>query len=93
MKNRFFMAGNRAGFRHRRCPSVPRKRNRETSYVPDDCLPCLIGPAHCLRRNRLDEAPEDLGAFQARVTHVYTEKALQWPLSRDADHAEWDGPD
>lgn len=41
---------------------------------------------------RLDEAPEDLGAFQARVTHVYTEKALQWPLSRDADHSEWTAP-
>lgn len=41
---------------------------------------------------RLDEAPEDLGAFQARVTHVYTEKALKWPLSRDADHSEWTAP-
>ncbi|MBY6068629.1 hypothetical protein KUW17_17925 [Leisingera aquaemixtae] len=41
---------------------------------------------------RLDEAPEDLGAFQARVTHVYTEKALQWPMSRDADHSEWTAP-
>ncbi|UWQ83804.1 hypothetical protein [Leisingera caerulea] len=41
---------------------------------------------------RLDEAPEDLGAFQARVTHVYTEKALQWPLSRDAEHSEWTAP-
>ncbi|MBY6057950.1 hypothetical protein KUV26_14510 [Leisingera daeponensis] len=41
---------------------------------------------------RLDEAPEDLGAFQARVTHVYTEKALQWPLSRNADHSEWTAP-
>ncbi|NSY39752.1 hypothetical protein [Leisingera sp. ANG59] len=41
---------------------------------------------------RLDEAPEDLGAFQARVTHVYTEKALQWPLSRKADHSEWTAP-
>lgn len=40
----------------------------------------------------LNEAPEDLGAFQARVTHVYTEKALQWPLSRDADHSEWTAP-
>lgn len=41
---------------------------------------------------RLDEAPEDLGAFQARVTHVYTEKALQWPLSRNAEHSEWTAP-
>ncbi|WP_264212158.1 hypothetical protein [Leisingera thetidis] len=41
---------------------------------------------------RLDEAPEDLGAFQARVTHVYTEKALQWPLSRNAEHSEWTVP-
>lgn len=38
---------------------------------------------------RLDEPPEDLGAFSARVTHVYTEKALQWPMSRDAEHSEW----
>ena len=38
---------------------------------------------------RLDEPPEDLGAFKARVVHVYTEKALQWPMSRDADHSEW----
>lgn len=38
---------------------------------------------------RLDEPPKDLGAFRARVTHVYTEKALQWPMSRDADHSEW----
>lgn len=38
---------------------------------------------------RLDTAPKDLGAFQARVIHVYTEKALQWPLSRDAEHSEW----
>ncbi|KIC21213.1 hypothetical protein [Leisingera sp. ANG-Vp] len=40
----------------------------------------------------LNEAPEDLGAFHARVTHVYTEKALQWPLSRDAEHSEWTAP-
>lgn len=37
----------------------------------------------------LDEPPEDLGAFSARVTHVYTDKALQWPMSRAADHSEW----
>jgi len=41
---------------------------------------------------RLDEAPEDLGAFQARILHVYTEKALQWPMSRSADHSEWTDP-
>ncbi|KIC34983.1 hypothetical protein [Leisingera sp. ANG-M7] len=41
---------------------------------------------------QLNEAPEDLGAFQARVTHVYTEKALQWPLSRNAEHSEWTAP-
>ncbi|MBY6137375.1 hypothetical protein KUV61_16190 [Nocardioides marinus] len=41
---------------------------------------------------RLDEAPEDLGAFQARIVHVYTEKALQWPMSRSADHSEWTDP-
>ncbi|MDC0658760.1 hypothetical protein N6L27_12185 [Leisingera sp. SS27] len=41
---------------------------------------------------QLNEAPEDLGAFQARVTHVYTDKALQWPLSRNAEHSEWTAP-
>ena len=41
---------------------------------------------------QLDEAPEDLGAFKARILHVYTEKALQWPLSRDADQSEWTEP-
>ncbi len=41
---------------------------------------------------RLDEPPEDLGAFKARVLYVYTEKALQWPLSRSADHSEWTAP-
>lgn len=38
---------------------------------------------------QLDETPEDLGAFKARVLHVYTDKALQWPLSRDAEPSEW----
>lgn len=41
---------------------------------------------------QLDETPEDLGAFKARILHVYTEKALQWPLSRDADQSEWTEP-
>lgn len=41
---------------------------------------------------QLDETPEDLGAFKARVLHVYTEKALQWPLSRDAEPSEWQEP-
>lgn len=41
---------------------------------------------------QLNEAPEDLGAFKARVLHVYTDKALQWPLSRDAEPSEWNGP-
>ncbi|AHC99452.1 hypothetical protein [Leisingera methylohalidivorans] len=49
-----------------------------------------LGMLAACGETRLDEAPEDLGAFQARVTHVYTEKALQWPLSRNADHSEWD---
>ncbi|MBT8153412.1 hypothetical protein KMP13_05790 [Epibacterium ulvae] len=41
---------------------------------------------------QVDEAPEDLGAFKARVLHVFTDKALQWPLSRDADASEWTEP-
>lgn len=54
-------------------------------------LPLLALLVAC-GETRLDEAPEDLGAFEARVTHVYTEKALQWPLSRNADHSEWTAP-
>lgn len=54
-------------------------------------LPLLTLLVAC-GETRLDEAPEDLGAFEARVTHVYTEKALQWPLSRNADHSEWTAP-
>lgn len=50
---------------------------------------CLL--AAC-GETRLDEPPEDLGAFQARVVHVYTEKALQWPMSRSAEHSEWTAP-
>ncbi|MFW8595815.1 hypothetical protein [Cribrihabitans neustonicus] len=41
---------------------------------------------------RLDEPPEDLGAFKPRLAYVYTEKALQWPMSRQADHSEWTAP-
>ncbi len=41
---------------------------------------------------QVDEAPEDLGAFKARVLHVFTDKALQWPLSRDAEASEWTEP-
>lgn len=38
---------------------------------------------------QLNEAPEDMGAFRARVVHVFTDKALKWPLSRDAEASEW----
>lgn len=41
---------------------------------------------------QLNETPEDLGAFRVRVAHVYSEKALQWPMSRDADQSEWVEP-
>lgn len=41
---------------------------------------------------QLDEAPEDLGNFNMRVGFVYTDKALQWPLSRDAEPSEWNAP-
>jgi len=38
---------------------------------------------------RMDEAPEDLGTFNMRVGYIYTEKALQWPLSRKSEGSEW----
>jgi hypothetical protein len=38
---------------------------------------------------QLNEAPEEMGAFRARVVHVFTDKALKWPLSRDAEASEW----
>ncbi len=41
---------------------------------------------------QMNEPPEDLGAFRVRVAHVYTEKALQWPMSRSAEQAEWLAP-
>ncbi len=41
---------------------------------------------------QVDETPENLGAFKARVLHVFTDKALQWPLSRDAAASEWAEP-
>ncbi|CUH86836.1 hypothetical protein PH5382_00755 [Phaeobacter sp. CECT 5382] len=40
----------------------------------------------------LNEAPEDLGDFNMRVSFVYTDKALQWPLSRAAEPSEWNAP-
>ncbi len=40
----------------------------------------------------LNEAPEDLGDFNMRVSFVYTDKALQWPLSRAAETSEWNEP-
>ncbi|MCI5040286.1 MAG: hypothetical protein MRY81_11455 [Donghicola eburneus] len=41
---------------------------------------------------QLHEEAEDLGAFRVRVAHVYSEKALQWPMSRAADQSEWVEP-
>jgi len=41
---------------------------------------------------QLNEAPEDLGDFSMRVSFVYTDKARQWPLSRDAEPSEWNAP-
>ena len=38
---------------------------------------------------QMNEAPEDLGAFKMRVGHIYTDKALQWPLSRNAEGSDW----
>lgn len=38
---------------------------------------------------QLDEAPEDLGTFKMRVGYIYTDKALQWPLSRNAEGSDW----
>ncbi|MVO17645.1 hypothetical protein [Parasedimentitalea huanghaiensis] len=37
----------------------------------------------------MDEAQEDLGAFKMRVGYIYTDKALQWPLSRNAEGSDW----
>jgi hypothetical protein len=51
-------------------------------------LASLLTLAAC-GETRLDEPPEDLGAFKMRVSHVYTDKALKWPLSRDAKGADW----
>ncbi|MEP2716738.1 hypothetical protein [Pseudophaeobacter sp.] len=41
---------------------------------------------------KLNEAKEDLGDFNMRVSFVYTDKAKQWPLSRAAEPSEWNEP-
>ena len=41
---------------------------------------------------QMNEAREDLGEFSARVTYVHTDKARQWPTSRDAEGSEWNAP-
>ncbi len=51
-------------------------------------LACVSFLAAC-GSTQLDEAPENMGAFSARVIHVYTDKAKQWPLSRSAEPSEW----
>ena len=38
---------------------------------------------------QMHEAREDLGEFSARITYVHTDKARQWPTSRDAEGSEW----
>lgn len=40
----------------------------------------------------LHNEPQNLGAFKLRVGHIYTDKALQWPLSRNAEASEWNQP-
>ena len=38
---------------------------------------------------QIDEAPESLGEFKLRVNYAFADKAVQGPLSRDANPAEW----
>jgi hypothetical protein len=40
-------------------------------------------------QTRVDEAPEDLGAFKLRVNYSFADKAVQGPVSRDATPDEW----
>lgn len=54
-------------------------------------LTSLVLLAAC-GETELNEAPEDLGDFNMRVSFVYTDKALQWPLSRAAEASEWNEP-
>ncbi|WP_164661806.1 hypothetical protein [Tropicibacter sp. Alg240-R139] len=54
-------------------------------------LACLSFLAAC-GSTQLNEAPENMGAFSARVIHVYTDKAKQWPLSRSAEPSQWNAP-
>lgn len=41
---------------------------------------------------QLNEPPEELGDFNMRVSFVFTDKAKQWPLSREAEPSEWNKP-
>ncbi|OIQ34881.1 MAG: hypothetical protein BM559_05370 [Roseobacter sp. MedPE-SWchi] len=54
-------------------------------------LASLVLLAAC-EETQLNEAKEDLGDFNMRVSFVYTDKALQWPLSRAAETSEWNEP-
>ncbi|KPD13186.1 hypothetical protein [Phaeobacter sp. 11ANDIMAR09] len=54
-------------------------------------LASLVLLAAC-DETQLNEAKEDLGDFNMRVSFVYTDKALQWPLSRAAETSEWNEP-
>ncbi|MCD9149443.1 hypothetical protein [Pseudophaeobacter flagellatus] len=54
-------------------------------------LASMVLLAAC-EETQLDEAKEDLGDFNMRVSFVYTDKALQWPLSRSAEPSEWNEP-
>ena len=54
-------------------------------------LASMVLLAAC-EETQLNEAKEDLGDFNMRVSFVYTDKALQWPLSRAAETSEWNEP-
>ncbi|MEQ3672080.1 hypothetical protein [Pseudophaeobacter sp.] len=54
-------------------------------------LASMVLLAAC-EETQLNEAKEDLGDFNMRVSFVYTDKALQWPLSRAAEPSEWNEP-
>ncbi|WP_286193366.1 hypothetical protein [Tropicibacter sp. R16_0] len=79
--------GDRAAIHH------PKHRHIETRSMIRllFSLACVSFLAAC-GSTQLNEAPEDLGAFSARVIHVYTDKAKQWPLSRSAEPSEWNAP-
>jgi hypothetical protein len=54
-------------------------------------LTSLLLLAACGETQLYEEA-EDLGDFRMRVSFVYTDKALKWPLSRAAEPSDWNAP-